>query len=339
MGFTFTNSEFNSVLEQLKQSFKVVAPKRFEKRGRFSDTDLIKYDEISLVEQIVIDEKSYLSPKEIIFPITQTLFHFTEKSYTEADSDAKNTIIFLRPCDINGIKRLDTIFLKNGNNEDSYYRKFREKVKFFMIECSSSFENCFCVSMNTNKSKDYNAAVRFTKDHVTVECKDESLLGILNKGKEIDFAPSFVTENDVKVSVPEVDQMPSKMYKHSMWDEFSARCISCGRCNTSCITCSCYSSTDIFYSDNENVGERRRVWSGCQIDGFTDMAGGHSFRITAGERMRFKTFHKVYDYKKRFGENMCVGCGRCDDVCPEYISFSNIINKVTENVEKEKKDV
>lgn len=29
---------------------------------------------------------------------------------------------------------------------------------------------------------------------------------------------------------------------------------------------------------------------------------------------------------------MCVGCGRCDDVCPEYISYSNIINKVNDAV-------
>jgi anaerobic sulfite reductase subunit A len=32
---------------------------------------------------------------------------------------------------------------------------------------------------------------------------------------------------------------------------------------------------------------------------------------------------------------MCVGCGRCDDICPEYISFSNIINKVNAAVKKE----
>jgi anaerobic sulfite reductase subunit A len=25
---------------------------------------------------------------------------------------------------------------------------------------------------------------------------------------------------------------------------------------------------------------------------------------------------------------MCVGCGRCDDVCPEYISFSACVNKL-----------
>ena len=25
---------------------------------------------------------------------------------------------------------------------------------------------------------------------------------------------------------------------------------------------------------------------------------------------------------------MCVGCGRCDTVCPEYISYTALINKL-----------
>ena len=39
-------------------------------------------------------------------------------------------------------------------------------------------------------------------------------------------------------------------------------------------------------------------------------------------------YTSVLDYKQRNGYHMCVGCGRCDDVCPEYISFSNCINKL-----------
>ena len=30
------------------------------------------------------------------------------------------------------------------------------------------------------------------------------------------------------------------------------------------------------------------------------------------------------------GYHMCVGCGRCDDVCPEYISFSGCVNHLEE---------
>ena len=81
-------------------------------------------------------------------------------------------------------------------------------------------------------------------------------------------------------------------------------------------------------SDDSAVGERRIVWAGCHVDGFSDMAGGHRFRDNKGERMRFKTMHKINDFYRRFSSHMCVGCGRCDDVCPEYISFSKCINRL-----------
>ena len=56
-----------------------------------------------------------------------------------------------------------------------------------------------------------------------------------------------------------------------------------------------FSMQDIFYKDNEKTGERRRVWASCHVDNFTVMAGGHEFRKSKSERMRFKVMHKVYD--------------------------------------------
>jgi anaerobic sulfite reductase subunit A len=93
---------------------------------------------------------------------------------------------------------------------------------------------------------------------------------------------------------------------------------------------------DAYYTDNGKVGERRRVGASCMIDGYSTVAGGGEYRKKHGERMRFKTLHKISDFRKRYGYDMCVGCGRCDDVCPEYISFSNIINKVDAAVKEEK---
>ena len=87
--------------------------------------------------------------------------------------------------------------------------------------------------------------------------------------------------------------------------------------------------------------EKEEEFGLLAINGFTDMAGGHSFRQRHGDRMRFKVMHKISDFKKRFGYNMCTGCGRCDDACPEYISFSNCINKLSaelKRISKEKKE-
>ena len=143
-----------------------------------------------------------------------------------------------------------------------------------------------------------------------------------------DVAVRFVTENKVHVTIPE--EVPASVLKAPFWDAYNTRCIACGRCNFVCPTCTCYTMQDVFYSDNGKVGERRRVGSSCMVDGYTDVAGGGQYRRGHGERMRFKVLHKIYDFRKRFGYDMCVGCGRCDDVCPEYISYSNIINRVNE---------
>lgn len=336
MGYSLDNREFNKILESLKKEYKIYAPKAFDKRGRFSDTDLVRYDEINNIDEIVWDRKSDFSPKEIVNPITQTLFYFTEDEYKESLVHDKKIIIFLRPCDINGMRRLDTIFLNNGANKDVYYERLREKVKFVMMECSESFLNCHCVSMKSNHTENYSIAVRFNGESVYCDIKDNEFESIFSQhGKEINFKPQYVTENKVLVEVPDVKDMPREIFNHEMWEEYSKRCIGCGRCNMACITCSCFTTYDIAYEENPDSGERRRVWAGCHIDKFTDMAGGHGFRNDLGSRMRFKTMHKIYDYKKRFDEHMCVGCGRCDDICPQYISFSNCINKLNKVVKEE----
>ena len=121
-----------------------------------------------------------------------------------------------------------------------------------------------------------------------------------------------------------------KLKHHPMWQTFNSRCISCGACTIGCATCTCFTTTDLIYNENANIGERRRTAASCQVDGFSDMAGGHSFRPTAGDRMRYKILHKFHDYKARFKDyHMCVGCGRCTSRCPEYISVTATVEKMS----------
>ena len=106
-----------------------------------------------------------------------------------------------------------------------------------------------------------------------------------------------VTETKTRVHIPE--NLTAKAAKSSVWKEYDSRCINCGRCNFSCPTCTCFTMQDLFYTDNGKVGERRRVWASCMVDGYTDVAGGGSYRKTNGERMRFKVMHKALDFKQR----------------------------------------
>ncbi len=337
MGYSLNNDNMNTVIKKWSENYFIYAPKCFEGGGTFSDTDVVRYGKVESVEEIVFDKKSDFSFKEVLLPISETLFYFTEEVVKEADEGKNKAIIFLRSCDLHSVKRLDEIYLKNGF-EDYYYKRLRENVKFILMGCKSSFENCFCVDMVTNKVDSYHASIDYDGESFLIDnkCSDfeNDFENSFNKKQEV--IPSYVTENHVKVNIP--DNITLDIIKSKMWDEYDSRCISCGRCNFVCPTCTCFTMQDIFYTDNGNAGERRRVWASCMVDGYTDVAGGGSYRKNNGQRMRFKVLHKVYDYKKRNGYHMCVGCGRCDDICPQYISYSNCINKL-ENAMKEVNEI
>lgn len=328
MGYCLDSQGLDAVLDELRKTHVIFAPKRYRGQGEFSDTDSIRYGEISSAAEIELIEKSSHSFKEVLLPISETLFFFTEENVKEANIDPRNAIVFLRSCDLHAVKRLDEIYLKNGT-EDYYYKRLREKIKFVLIGCATAFDNCFCVDMETNVSEDYSLSLDMRNSLYYLNCKTPAWDNLLTKHAKstLEVTPDYVSETKTRVTTPHY--VSAEMMNDEMWDEYDSRCIACGRCNFSCPTCTCFTMQDVFYTDNGKVGERRRVWASCMVDGFSDVAGGGSYRQKHGQRMRFKVLHKVFDYKERFGYHMCVGCGRCDDVCPEYISFSHAVNKLS----------
>ncbi|MDF3000720.1 MAG: asrA1 [Bacillota bacterium] len=350
--FSLNPENMDQILQELKKEYRIFAPKRYEKRGAKSSSDLIRYGEINSVQEIVHESQSDFSPKEIYYPITQTMIRFQEnQSIEEPSADSRGVLIFARPCDINGIKRLDNIFLENGGHGDIYYERLRDKVRFIMMECGGGWDDCFCVSMGTNKTEDYSMAIRFDQKNLLVSVKDQAFDPYFSGEKSneftdentkvtpenVDFTPQFVTSNKKKVRLPKIQnrQQLKKASDLEFWKEFDEQCIGCGGCSAVCGTCSCFDTVDIIYDETSSDGERRRVWSSCMLDTYTMTAGGSRFRKTPGANMRFKTLHKVYDYNLRFGdeEHMCVGCGRCDRRCPKEISFFDIICRLSEELE------
>lgn len=333
MGYSMKQEAMNNLIDQWRKDYIIYAPKRFPGGHTFSDKDRIRYGQVHSFDEIEFHEKAEYSFKEILLPLSQTLFFFTEDEMKEPQQDEKEAIIFLRSCDMHAVKRLDEIYLKNGF-EDHYYRKLREKVKFILMGCEHSFENCFCVSMGTNQTEDYDCSIDVKGDAVLINnrCVQWESLFQGCGGEVCEVWPCSVNENQVKVQIP--DNLSPKVAQAKMWDEYDSRCISCGRCNFVCPTCTCFTMQDVFYTDNGKVGERRRVHASCMVDGYTDVAGGGNYRKKNGQRMRFRVLHKIYDYKKRFQYHMCIGCGRCDDICPEYISFTNCINNLQNAMEE-----
>ena len=337
MGYRISSNSLSKVFAAWGAAYDIYAPKVFEGTGRFSETDVIRYGKVTKPEEIVWDQRSEYSFKDVLTPICQTLFYFTEDQVKEADFPAKKAIVFLRSCDLHAVKRLDYMFLENGP-ADYYYRTLRENVKFVLMGCKETFDDCFCVSMGTNECSDYAAAVNEQDGTFFFDCQDDYLQAALQKeaAEELPVVADHVTENRITVHIPE--NLTEAVANSTMWDEYDKRCIACGRCTLACPTCTCWSMQDLFYTENGRAGERRRVQASCMVDGYTDVAGGGCFRQKNGQRMRFKVLHKVLDFKKRSGFQMCVGCGRCDAICPEYISFSHCVNKLGDAVKEVKQN-
>lgn len=252
MGYSLNAVQAEAVLQALKQNYSVYAPKRFPKQGRYSDTDVIKYAEVEHYEDIVWQVKSDYPAKEVLTPIQQAIFYFTEDEYRASKGPKKPILILARPCDINAQHVQAKIYAGNGGYTDLYYERMREKVKFALMECNGGDDTCFCVSMGTNKTDDYSLALKFSDEGVQVQVTDEAFAPYFEGMPQAGYTPAFVEENELKVTVPDLDDKAVRLAlkSHPMWKEFDGRCISCGACTVACSTCTCFTTRDVIYGDN-----------------------------------------------------------------------------------------
>lgn len=320
------HEEANSAFCKIAGDYTVIGPKRLAGRGRYSDSDLITYEKIESLDEIELFSKTYFSAKSVLFPVREAMFSFMRNTSEEIVADIPPTIVFLRACDIHALAVLDAMFLENGGREDCYYLRRREKMTCFLLECPQSFDACFCVSMGTNTTQDYAVFMRQEEQGYAVQILDDAFQRYFPHGTEGCVEPRFAREDPAPVSIPGC--IDASLFADSLWEEYSQRCIACGRCNTSCPTCTCFTVQDIPDKDNTYGATRQRIWSSCQVKHFSLLAGNHEFRIPGGQRMRYKVLHKIHDFTKRFGFPMCVGCGRCEEVCPEYIGMRRCIEKI-----------
>ena len=327
----------DALFAALEERYDLYAPVRIPAGGRYAQTDSVIYRQVHHFKEIEYRERSTYPMKEVLTPITQTLFYFTEDEYRESHGPQKDMLVFGRACDLNSVKIQDQIYLHNGEEEDYFYKRVRDRVKFVLIECTSQFDGCFCCSVGANTTDLHSFAVSFRDDGAYFEVPEGEFSAYFAAEEPADYEIRFPAENELKVNYPIIDsiEMANKLKEHPMWKEFDDRCIACGSCTVACSTCTCFETTDIVYTQNAHVGERRRTCSSCMVDGFDRVAGGACFRKTTAEKYRYKILHKVYGYDARFHEGpMCVGCGRCSARCPELISYPATLNKLSQAIEE-----
>lgn len=289
------------------------------------------------------EKKSDYPAKEILSPLSETLFYFTEDFVKEADIDPRDVIVFLRACDLHGVRRLDQIYLGNGPSKDYFYKRIRDHVHFALIGCTKSFASCFCVDMGTNVAPvGWMFSVEEAGDKILSAVTDKDLDPIFAAcaEKEEDVTPASVTENEVHVTRPET--VPNAIYRSDMRNEYTDRCIECGRCTIACrgkrlCLFGCYDTTAFAQRMDQAIFPNNRhvkvAFTGCSNDcahvalndfgiiGMTEPQHDPARCIGCGQCVKWCQRRSVSALEMVNGkvvrnEDRCIGCGVCVVYCP-----------------------
>ena len=106
--------------------------------------------------------------------------------------------------------------------------------------------------------------------------------------------------------------------KDSIWENYSANCVSCGACTTICPTCSCFLLID------KPGFEKVKQMDACQYPGFERVAGGEDALFELQNRFRNRYMCKYVWKPEKFSSLACTGCGRCIDACIGKINKNEI---------------
>ena len=318
-----------NLLDELSKSALVFVPKEVDgvlKFAPFKSADEMKLDIINTT----------LPPKDLLFPQTQKMYHYgidaEGKMYVDPTDDSADQVVFgIRSCDMGSIVCMDDVFLTKGF-VDEFYQAKRDKLLTVAIGCNKVAETCFCDSMGLDPQKAPNADIQLLEgtDAYSVVVQTE-------KGeKALEAWKPFLSEGSVevpkvecalKVDMTGVKEKLDKMFDHPIWDEISAKCLTCGTCTYVCPTCHCF---DISQENKMKDGVRFRCWDSCMFSEYTQMAGDHNPRPSKRERVRNRFMHKLCFFEDRYGKTLCIGCGRCVEKCPVSVDITCLIDQIGE---------
>ena len=321
-----SKKDFNALID------KKIWEKESDIKGVIQKGSHYTYDDLTSSKDLCLDyDITLLPPKKFFQPPKEVLLKFVPKqadSYQVVKECRPVTIIGIHYYDLAAIYLMDKAF-GDGEKDENYLHK-RKNSLLIGIFPTKHFQYRFAKSVVRDQY--YKAA-----DLMLVDMGDDYVIEVVtDKGrqylnhskvsendfsfKEIDEAKNRI-KDDRKIPVPHelTPDFLEKNYDHKGWEYFGNKCFSCGSCVLVCPTCYCFNVTEeIELSLSE--GRRVRVWDGCMLEDFAQVADGHNFRRTRTERFRHRIFRKGKYLPEKHQYYGCVGCGRCADACTADIA-------------------
>jgi len=287
-----------------------------------SDDGVITFRPLCGPADLLLDyHRTLIPPKKYLLPPRETILAYApESGYRQPGTPAPKIVLLgVHPCDLAGIAYLDRVFL--GNEPDPLYDARRSALTLIGLSCEPD-DSCFCGDRGVSSAGDLFA--ERTGGGL-------SLTSMSRRGSEIlEKLSPFLAEKEPPSSAQRACSVLTEItlaaarqetFRQSpLWDDFAARCLSCGACSLCCPTCYCFDVLECGALDGKTA-TRLREWDNCLFRAHGEVAGGHNFRKDRRERFRYRYRHKYLGFGPTRGEVACVGCGRCREVCPAGIDL------------------
>jgi formate hydrogenlyase subunit 6/NADH:ubiquinone oxidoreductase subunit I len=284
------------------------------------------------------------SPKSFFFRERENLFKFDGESFKLIAPDESSFVLFgVSACELTAIAYQDKFF-----KDDFYYQKRRKSALLVGMDCTKVCNGGFCPTVNSGPFIEYEHADLILFDANTVGSNEWWIVIASEKGnnalKDLSLLPApdrwlnkrsqqhmkaideFEPSRDIAVAIKKIND---NSITDDNWEDLAIRCLSCSGCTSVCPTCSCYAVEDRQSSELETV--RTRYWDSCLYEGFQKEASGHNPGSKAGARVRRFWEHKFGNASaEQYNRYTCVGCGRCEQVCPGVIGVHSIAKRIAQ---------